>query len=161
MQAPMNREKHPMKPALKSRLFKFKHQLVLVVLFAYWSLIAIGTHLPSGDGGGIPFVSDTLVHFGAFSGLGFLLAWSLMRKAPSLRMVVLLIGITLGYAAIDEVTQAWVPTRFPEWNDWVADSIGSCVGLLAYFGILKLLRMRHRAPGKSWTSNSVPVKDAA
>src|SRR5688572_17914294 len=96
-QAIMNQEKHRLKLALKPRHFKFQRQLALVILLAYWALIAIGTHLPSADGGGVPYLSDKFVHFGAFAGLGFLLACSLMRKTPSLRMVVVLLAITLGY----------------------------------------------------------------
>ena len=142
------------------KALRISHRLVLLLLAAYWLLLAVGTHIPSHDPGS-EVVSDKAMHFGAFAGLAFLLSWSLMRKAPSLRMAVTLVAITLCYAAIDEFTQGWVPTREPDWEDWLADSFGAAVGLAAYFAVLRIVWGKPMSRVATWQSNSLPANDAA
>jgi VanZ family protein len=141
--------------------FRSKHRIAVALLLGYWCVIAIGTHLPMGPSTAVPYFSDKWLHFGAFTGLAFLLAASLMRTRPSVRMMMVLIAVALGYGAVDEITQGWIPNRVPDWADWVVDGLGACVGLLAYLTVLKMIRGVQRTPSPSWTSKTVPIKDAA
>jgi VanZ family protein len=89
--------------------------------------------------------ADKVAHLAEYGVLGFLLARALARSsgAPSAGRVVLL-GALLGAAwgAADEVHQAFVPRRAPEWGDAAADAAGSLAGAAAY-----AFRLRRRARG--------------
>ncbi len=45
------------------------------------------------------------------------------------RLTVLAVLITVGYGAIDEVHQAYVPGRFSSVLDWVADAVGAALSI--------------------------------
>lgn len=110
----------------------FGFRIAPVLLAVYWILIFTGTHLP-----GSPIksfdISDKLMHFTAFAGLSFLLAWSLPRQvAGRVSGLVLTALVALTYAVIDEWTQGFVVNRSPSLGDFVADSVGIAVGLIVY-----------------------------
>lgn len=44
----------------------------------------------------------------------------------------------LGFAALDEWHQAWVPTRVPSLGDWVADAVGLTAGLALVLAAARL-----------------------
>lgn len=76
--------------------------------------------LPGGLGGGL----DKVAHFGAFAVLGLLLA----RAALSYRLPIgWPIALGLIYGATDEIHQAFVPGRYPDPADWLADALGVAV----------------------------------
>jgi VanZ family protein len=84
--------------------------------------------LPADLGGGL----DKVAHFGAFAVLGLLLAhggvtWRLPIGWP--------IFFGLAYAATDEIHQAFVPGRYPDAADWVADALGVAAGCFFFYRI--------------------------
>ena len=108
-------------------------RLASFCLLAYWIAIFIGTHLPSSS---IPRLggNDKLLHLGAFGGLAFLVAWALpTREGKALQRAVWTLGLIIGYAMLDELTQKLIPGRTCSLGDFVADSVGAVLGLLAYF----------------------------
>ena len=119
----------------------FGFRLAPILLIVYWVLLFTGTHLPGAALQGVK-ANDKLLHFLAFSGLAFLLAWSLPRyvfgRIPGLLIAA---AIVLTYAAVDEWTQGFVPRRNPDVADFFADSLGMLVGFTTYL-ILRGILLR-------------------
>ena len=117
----------------------FGIRLAPILLVVYWIMLFTGTHLPGSALKSIKY-NDKLLHCVAFAGLSFLLAWTLPKqlfgRIPSM---VLAAVITMTYAVIDEWTQAFVPNRTPDFNDFVADCVGMLVGFAAYLTLRTLL----------------------
>jgi VanZ family protein len=102
----------------------------------YWAALFLGTHLPSQ---GIPGVSDKSLHFLAYAGLGFLLAWAVASFRPTWRLLVLVLVTTAAYGAFDEITQMLVPSRQADLWDWGADVLGGIAGIACYLLCLALV----------------------
>jgi len=105
----------------------------LGILLVYWLSLFIGTHWPNEVPALAGGVLDKVAHFSAFFGLSLLLAgtarlygWTL---TPRILLVLWLVIAT--YGAIDELLQSPVG-RSCELNDWLADFVGSGVGLLVF-----------------------------
>ena len=101
-------------------------------LVLYWIAIFIGTHIP---GPAVPHLAnDKLMHFGAFGGLAFLVAWALpTREGQAHIRGLITLTLIIGYAMIDEITQNFIPGRTCSLGDFIADAIGAVMGLTAYF----------------------------
>lgn len=117
-------------------------RIATVCLMAYWLALFCATHLPSSA---LPSMrgSDKLYHFAAFAGLAFLLAWALPTRARWGRHLAIAGFVAVVYAAVDELTQHFIPGRACELNDFLADSAGIATGLAAYT-ITRLLLAQHR-----------------
>lgn len=107
-----------------------------------WAVVLFGLSsrpsLPVGLGGGL----DKFAHFGAFAVLGFLLARGAIASNLSI-VWPLLIGLV--YGASDEIHQHFVPGRYPDPADWIADALGVAVAcILVYRG-----RFRRSAPRRA------------
>jgi VanZ family protein len=115
-------------------------RLAAFTLVLYWSLLALGTHLPGGSVGTVQY-NDKLVHFLAFAGLAFLLSWTWATRRPWFPWgpIVVILGASL-YAAVDELTQELVPGRTGQWGDWFADSAGAVAGASAFAILERLTR---------------------
>lgn len=78
---------------------------------------------------------DKWIHVVIYLPLGFLLRRSLQQAQPgrSVRMLAI-ITFVLGasYGISDEVHQYFVPGRFSDWRDAVADAIGVVLGSVLY-----------------------------
>lgn len=135
-------------------------QLVVFVLVTYWLIIALGTHVPTGELHA-PGRSDLALHFTAYAGLAFLLAWSVMRRRPTLAKTVAVVAVCVVYGGLDEVTQSFVPTRHADVGDWVADCLGTLVGMAGYFGTWRLVRPRAGWKVVAWDGKQMQVHDAA
>ena len=79
-------------------------------------------------------LSDKVVHAIEYAVLG-LLCYRALRGGSSdswrqqaIPMAILLASV---YGASDEVHQAFVPFRESSWLDWVADTVGAAIGVLA------------------------------
>ncbi|MDG2220566.1 MAG: VanZ family protein [Rubripirellula sp.] len=118
-----------MRPVTKITIFGVR--LGVATLIAYWLLIFAGTHLPGGSQVGPPG-NDKLQHFVAYFLLGTMLCY--VTTSPQWLTRFAIIGIAgMAYAAVDEMTQGFVPGRYPDVRDFVADSIGlwSAIGVYA------------------------------
>ncbi len=78
---------------------------------------------------------DKWIHAVIYLPLGFLLMRSLKqthshRSTPSLLLITFLLGTTYGIS--DELHQYFVPGRFSDWRDAVADAIGVVLGCIIY-----------------------------
>jgi VanZ family protein len=92
--------------------------------------------------------SDKILHFLAYFGLAILFAswWSWGRK-PAMREYLVLAGIILVYAMLEELTQ--IPfQRSADFFDWLADSCGALLGLLVAFLLWRL--------GPTWLNYTSP-----
>jgi putative peptidoglycan lipid II flippase len=111
---------------------------VRVALLIWWAGMTIGSHWPRLDLAGIvgmenddvAFGLDKWVHVFAYFGLCVLaqLAWP---GAGALGRVVPVLA-TLGWAAIDEITQGLAPGREVWWSDFGASSLGVGAGAVAW-----------------------------
>ncbi len=77
---------------------------------------------------------DKLAHFGAYTVSGLLLARGQVLSGIHVLWAVLF-GILLG--GLDEIYQGFVPGRFSELADWVADSLGVLAGVSIYHLLLR------------------------
>jgi VanZ family protein len=82
---------------------------------------------------------DKVFHFGAYGVLGAALAWGASRRALA-PVLAALIGIA--YGASDEIHQMFVPGRFPDMLDWVADSLGVAAGVALCYPLFARLAAR-------------------
>lgn len=123
-------------------------QVALAALVVYWSALVLGTHLPGKSLPATPY-SDKTLHFYAFSGLAFLLAWNWRTRrtwlpgGPGFAVLV----ATL-YGALDEFTQTFTPTRDGDIVDWYYDVAGAIAGTAAFWVVSLVLArlLRHTPP---------------
>lgn len=109
-----------MRPVTKITVFGVR--LGIAALAVYWLLLFVGTHLP-GTTQLDPQVNDKVQHFSAFFLLGTLLCYVTTSERWLKRFIT--IGcVGMLYAGIDELTQRWIPGRYPDVLDFVADSLG-------------------------------------
>ena len=126
-----------MQPVTKITIFGFR--LAVVVLAAFWLLIFVGTHLPPAMVERAPRVNDKVQHFAAFFFLGTLMCY--VTTSPRWFRRFTTIGLVgMAYAAIDELTQGFVPGRDPSFFDFLADS----AGVWAAIGIYVIARYRFK-----------------
>ncbi len=115
------------------RLFGFR--LGILVLVIYWCAIFTGTHLPVVPSG-VSRINDKLMHFTAFFFLATLLCYC-TNSAHVSRRAGWIIVVCMGYAVIDESTQAFVRGRTPDVRDFLADTLGTLLAVGLYFAVRK------------------------
>lgn len=109
----------------------FRFWMAWLLLIPYWIALAISTHTPSGAEKSI-YKYDKLLHFTAFAGLAFLLAWSLPRPWRSARTYLCIFIVAALYGALDEWTQGFIRGRSPDPWDWLADLCGAATGVATF-----------------------------
>ena len=82
---------------------------------------------------------DKLLHFTIYTVFSFLLTRQISEDTTPWRAAVGSILIVAAFAAADEWHQRFIPGRFPEFADWLADVAGAVVGVL----IFAVFRRRH------------------
>lgn len=89
---------------------------------------------------------DKLQHFAAYAILGALVlrATAIDSRLPNGRNFMMTFALCTFFGATDEVHQYFVPGRFMEFNDFVADAAGVVAGALVYLWLCK-----RRSPSKS------------
>lgn len=105
-------------------------------------LILIATSWPGISVGPDTLALDKVFHFGAYA----VLAALLLRATPEPRQLttmVLVWGLVAVFGAVDEWHQSFIPRRSMSLADWIADSSGAFVGVIA--GRLIPLSPRRRA----------------
>jgi len=117
-------------------------RIAFVALGLYWIALTTATHLPPKvvkAVRGFSLWNDKTMHFTAFAGLAFLLAWAIPTRAQKRFQNVVVAGlIGVVYALIDEVTQIPVGRTF-DWADLLADFFGILTGLLSYVILRELI----------------------
>ena len=107
--------------------------MVYVPLIIYWLILITATSLPVERLPSIGF-NDKISHFIAYFSLSVLVNLTLIyqRKSRLLfeKAPIATIIICLFYGALDEVHQMFVPGRFAETLDWVADASGTIMAVL-------------------------------
>ena len=107
---------------------------------AYVAAAFTVTHVPLPDVA-IPRDSDKLVHLALFAPLALLLAaWRVTRRDRPPVAAAWSAGLCLLYAAGDELTQQLVPGRSGDPFDFLADAVGTGLGLLAFVPVLRWYR---------------------
>lgn len=115
---------------------RYKFLSVYLPLIIYWLILFAATTLPTQH---MPKtgISDKIEHFLGYFLLTFLLCNTLyfqdkkvtMKKFP----VILALGIVAFYGMVDELHQYFIPGRFCDINDWIADVIGALIAGVFYF----------------------------
>jgi VanZ family protein len=100
---------------------------------AYMALIFVLSSLPlTVPVGMVPF-RDKGVHFIEYGVLGWLNARAMLRSRFELsRRAALGVAfvVTAAWGLLDEIHQAFVPSRFSDWRDVLADWIGAALAIL-------------------------------
>jgi len=108
-----------------------KKYMAWVLLLVYWPALFVLTHLPRLPAPDIRG-SDKIAHFTAYLALTILF-WLARygRRRPSLhgRTIYYVLLLMLCYGVVDEISQQWVPNRFADWVDWLANTAGVVMGL--------------------------------
>jgi VanZ family protein len=122
-------------------------RVFMIVLGLYWLALFLGTHVPvslkTGPGG------DKVLHFLAYTGLAFLMALVIGGHRPTWRAFALVLVATLAYGGFDEFSQLLVGRHCDVW-DFVADFLGTLLGLFAYWVVVVI--------NKSWLLARHPPK---
>ena len=120
---------------------------------ALWAAVLFLLSEWSGPVGGLPLGADKLVHGGLFLILGLSLAWGKGRTGSSVSgLVFLLMGV--GYGALDEWHQSFIPGRDASVGDWVADSAGVMLGLVLFTSFSSRFRKNRRSPSEGTTESA-------
>lgn len=119
------------------RLYKFlkKHKikLIYVPLVTYWLILFGLTTFPTKSLPSVAF-SDKIKHFIAYFILTVLLKFALHFQEKydiSLKVCGLItLGIIGFYGLLDEIHQYFIPGRYCEFYDWVANILGGLIGVI-------------------------------
>ncbi|KIE59444.1 teicoplanin resistance protein VanZ [Methylacidiphilum kamchatkense Kam1] len=109
-----------------------------VLAFLYCDLILAFSSLPGSTLSVITKnVSDKILHFFAYSILGWLFCQASMK---------LLYGIALAalFGMIDENYQRLIPGRQCDFYDWLADCLGATAGAILSVGMLRLSQAKKK-----------------
>ncbi|HEX5437475.1 MAG TPA: VanZ family protein [Gemmatimonadaceae bacterium] len=108
-----------------------------------WAVfILILTSLPGAMIAGIraPVGADKLVHFTLYGVLGLLAAWPALAARRWARAALIVLLLISAFGALDEFHQRFIAGRSSDVHDWIADTLGAAVGIMA------AVRARRREP---------------
>ena len=109
---------------------------------ALWAAVLFLLSELPGTGVSLPADTDKLVHGGLYLILGLSLAWGKARTGSGVPVVVLLL-MGVGYGALDEWHQSFVPGR----DSSVGDAVADAIGVLAGFAIFPRRALSSRGGG--------------
>jgi VanZ family protein len=127
-------------------LLKYNEFTFYVLPPILWAgAIFVASSIPSESFPDLPIFSyDKFIHFGIFLVFAFLTYRALIHQTgfPELARNPLLYTflIAAAYGAFDEIHQFLVPGRSPDLFDFLADSLGGCVAILAVHFWMKFRR---------------------
>ena len=116
---------------------------VYAPLIIYWTILFTATTLPVES---VPTfaISDKIHHLVAYFILSALLYLTLIyqRKSKTLFTYAPSVAILIAsvYGALDEIHQILIPGRFAEILDWLADFVGTLLGVLLISYLIKKLK---------------------
>jgi VanZ family protein len=118
-------------------LHRARHPMLLTCV-GMWLIAAVATHVPAPELSGI-HVSDKILHVVGFVGLATLFWLTLIAYGmQGWRRAVMVLGVMILYAAIDEKTQGWFH-RDPDVADWLADAIGTVAAVIVWETLARLV----------------------
>ncbi len=137
---------------LYSYLKKNKKYLIHLPLIIYWLILFTLTSLPASMAI-VTEIGDKISHFGAYGLLSVFLyltmyfqdKFPLLKKYPG----TFTIFIASIYGLLDEIHQIYVPGRFAEVLDWLADFSGSVAGVLITRYLLEYFKRTEFEKSKS------------
>lgn len=123
---------------LGSYAFTPMQTVARLLLFPYWILCFVLTHIPNPKSIPTQAFFDKVLHFSGYFVLGFLLAafYSVKKKTPQALFKACFITLLI-YGAIDETTQPYFGRDF-EWFDLLADLLGVSTAVLLFLKIFPL-----------------------
>jgi len=74
---------------------------------------------------------DKVVHFGMYAVLAALVTSAIAHKQGLVKAVAVTVIAVAAFGAVDEWHQQFIPGRSMDVMDWVADSIGGIIGVIA------------------------------
>ena len=94
--------------------------------------------LPSGPPGTYRAILLLLIlHIGEFGLFSMLLMYGFYPKIK----IYFLILISILYGVLDEIHQGFVPTRYFDILDIICDSIGTILGVVGFFILIKIIKI--------------------
>jgi len=90
-----------------------------------------------GFGLGVP---SSIKHLGEFAILGILMANVMLQLSPVMKTIFYSTLFSGSYGVLDEVHQAFVPSRFCTVNDMTVNVLGATVGVAFFLAMLKIIR---------------------
>ena len=91
---------------------------------------------PIGDTDLLTFITRKSAHFILYFILGLLVFNALRKVVPTRkRAVIISITVVLGYAALDEIHQLFVPGRSGEVRDVLLDTVAGSIGIVLFASI--------------------------
>ncbi|MBI1373957.1 MAG: murein biosynthesis integral membrane protein MurJ [Phycisphaera sp.] len=123
---------------------------IRVALVGWWAAMAIGSHWPHLDVAGqfgianndVVFGLDKWLHVSCYTGLALLMLMSALY-GPGRRGLYLTLVTLFVYSVTDETTQWLIPGRTVGIDDWLASSLGVCLGT----GVWAAGHWSHRGDG--------------
>ena len=120
-----------------NRLYKYfsSHTITLIYipLTVYWVMLFILTTIPADNVPQLFENQDKYEHFIAYCVLAMLLSLALYFQKRSIlissKAFLFALLFILAYGAIDELHQLFVPGRYCDFYDWLADSSGGIIGI--------------------------------
>ena len=103
-------------------------------------VILFGTSLPQDA---VPVQTsniDKFLHFTIYTVFAFLLTRQISEDTSRGRAVFGAVIIAAAFAAADEWHQRFIPGRFPEFADWLADVAGAILGAVVYAAVFSRRR---------------------
>ena len=94
-------------------------------------VILFGTSLPQEA---VPVQTakiDKVLHFSIYTVFAYLLTWQLAVNNKRWVAVLVAVVVSIAFGAADEWHQQFIPGRSMELADWLADSLGACLGAIA------------------------------
>ena len=132
-----------------SFLKRNRTKVLVIPLVIYWLIILIGTSLPADSFADSIELSDKVKHFVAYMGLAVILGLNLhfqeRWKLAHNFYIVITFFICVTYGVVDEFHQMFIPNRFAEFFDWVADSLGALVGILSVSVFIERIKKNYIA----------------
>lgn len=105
-------------------------RFVMPVLTVYWLVMFVGTHASADLQIPLSGHRDKVLHLIAYAGLACLLAWVLRRRGVG-RVYTTTFASAAVYGMLDELSQIPFDRHCDFW-DWVADMIGTGIGLFVF-----------------------------
>lgn len=107
--------------------------MIYIPLIVYWITLFILTTIPADNVPQLFENQDKYEHFIAYCGLAILLSLALYFQKRSIlissKAFLFALLFILAYGAVDELHQIFIPGRYCDFYDWLADSSGGILGI--------------------------------